>query len=188
MDYEFLTKDITSYIEGHMLPEGDTIDSFTKIYDIVQPKKIFEIGFNAGHSAFMSLELLPDVIYRSVDICRHKYTDVNAEMLTNMYPERFAFQKADSKKINASTLKGYDLIFIDGDHSVEGISSDLMLAKNAQVEYILVDDYHPKWFQCIIDLVEHFLAKPDFGYEKVDTFDYTSRDGHNTAILLKRKV
>lgn len=186
MEYEFLTDNIDGHVEGHLLPTDKTVATFSEIYDIVNPKKILEIGFNAGHSAFMSLELLPDVKYRSVDICRHKHTSINGTLLEDMYPDRFLLKNADSKNIVPSTLKSYDMIFIDGDHSIVGLTSDIFLAKAAGIEYILVDDYHPKWFQNIIDLVDHFLAKDNFGYEKVDTYTYESRDGDNTAVLLRK--
>lgn len=185
MNYEFLTEGL-SYVEGHLLPTENTISAFKEVYDIVQPKRILEIGFNAGHSAYMSLEMLPDVQYRSLDICRHKYTEPNGKLLEGMYEGRFYLQNADSKTVIAESITNYDLIFIDGDHSVDGLTKDIHLAKDAGIEYILVDDYHPKWFQNVIDLVDHFTSKDDFGYEKVQTIDYDSRDGLNTAILLRK--
>jgi hypothetical protein len=54
------------------------------------------------------------------------------------------------------------------------------------VPYILVDDYHPKWFRVVIELTEHFLSKDDFPYEMVKVFDYDSKDGNNSVALLKR--
>jgi hypothetical protein len=185
MEYEFLTKGLTK-VEGHLIPTDRTVEVFKEIYDIVEPKSIFEIGFNAGHSAFMALEMLPEVKYRSVDICRHAYSMPNGVMLHETYGDRFVLQKADSKRIEYTSLKEFDLIFIDGDHSIKGLTSDITLANNAEIPYMLIDDYHSKWFQSIIDLVDHFLAKEEFPYEKVDVFAYDSRDGDNSAILLKR--
>lgn len=186
MEYEFLTEGLKK-VEGHLLPTEKTIKVFEEIYSIVQPKSIFEIGFNAGHSAFMSLEMLPEVKYRSVDICRHAYTIPNGELLTEKYGvARFALQNVDSKQVDPKSLVGYDLIFVDGDHSIKGLTSDIILCNDAKVPYILVDDYHGKWFQSIIDLVDHFLLKEEFPYEKVDVYTYESRDGDNSAVLLRR--
>ena len=185
MEYEFLTTGLTK-VEGHLIPTDRTVEVFKEIYDIVEPKSIFEIGFNAGHSAFMTLEMLPEVKYRSVDICRHAYTMPNGEMLNETYGDRFVLQKSDSKKLDPTGLRGFDLIFIDGDHSIKGLTSDLILANTAEIPYILVDDYSSKWFQSIIDLVDHFLLKEEFPYERIDVYTYDSRDGDNSAILLKR--
>lgn len=186
MNTDFLTDDIQGKIEGHLVPSEKTQEIFREVYDQIGPKKVLEIGFNAGHSAFMMLEMYPEVMICSVDIAMHKYTVPNAEKLKEKYPERFAFMKADSKRLIPSTLKNFDTIFIDGDHSVRGISSDLKLARDAKIPYILVDDYLQKWFPAIIDLTEHHLTKDDFPYTMVGVYTYESRDGENAVALLKR--
>ena len=186
IDASFLTNDITSHIEGHMVASDRTIEALKKVLQDTQAKRLFEIGFNAGHSSYMWLELNDSLYVNSVDICQHKYTIGNAIKLKDRYGDRFDFYKADSKDLKPELIAGFDTYFIDGDHSVKGISSDLVLCWKAGADYIIVDDYHPKWFQCVIDLVEHFLKKDEFPYEVMYTFDYDSRDGNNTAILLKR--
>ena len=187
IDTTFLTEDITTKKEGHMELTDVTVEAVRSVYDIIQPKRILEIGFNAGHSAVLALELLPEVKVSSIDIGRHKYTKVNADKVIQKYGSRFKFTVQDSKELDATKVKGrYDTIFIDGDHSIEGLTSDLKFANSAEIGYIIVDDYHPKWFQSVIDLVDHYENKQSFPYERICTFDYDSRDGINTAILLKR--
>jgi cephalosporin hydroxylase len=185
IDTSFLTEGLKK-VEGHLQTTTRTVDTFTEIYDIIKPSKVFEIGFNAGHSAYMSLTILPEVMYHSVDIGMHKYSAVNAEKLSEVFGDRFAYQEVDSQKIVASSMKGYDVVFVDGDHSVKGVSSDLNLCNSTAVPYILVDDYHPKWFKVVIELTEHYLNKDDFPYEMVKVFDYDSKDGNNSVALLKR--
>ena len=186
MNTTLLTEDINGHIEGHLVPNDKTQGVFKTIYDKIQPKRILEIGFNAGHSAYMVLEMLPEVTYRSVDICFWGYTYPNAQKLEEMYGNRFAFMKADSKRLIASTLKNFDAIFIDGDHSVNGLSSDLRLANDAEIPWILVDDYDPKWFPAVPDVTEHMMGKDEFPYELVEVYTYESRDGDNMVALLKR--
>lgn len=186
IDTTFLTEDIDGHIEGHMVATDCTVQALQKVLDDTQAKRLFEIGFNAGHSAHMWLELDPELHVKSIDICRHQYTYPNVEKMKQRYGERFEFSKTNSQYLRPDQVDGFDTYFIDGDHSVKGISSDLILCSRAGADYIIVDDYHPKWFQCVIDLVDHFLAKDDFPFEKMYTFDYDSRDGTNTAVVLKR--
>lgn len=186
IDTSFLTDDIQGHIEGHMIASERTIEALSKVLEDTQAKRMFEIGFNAGHSSHMWLELNPELYLTSVDICQHNYTLPNAVKMKNKYQSRFDFYKADSRDLQPALITGFDTYFIDGDHSVSGISNDLKLCWRAKADYIIVDDYHPKWFQCVIDLVDHFLKKDEFPYEKMYTFDYDSRDGNNTAILLKK--
>lgn len=182
----FLTDDIVGYVEGHMVASERTIKSLQNVLNVTQTKRMFEIGFNAGHSSTLWLELDPEMHVMAVDICQHRYTLNNAIKMKLKYGERFDFYQANSQDLVPELITGHDTYFIDGDHSVKGISHDLALCSRAGGDYIIVDDYHPKWFQCVIDLVDHFLTKNDFPYEKLFTFDYDSRDGTNTAILLKR--
>ena len=185
MDTSFLLEGLKK-VEGHLIPTDKTIEAFTEIYDVVQPSKVLEIGFNAGHSAYMSLTMLPEVVYNSVDIGRHSYTQVNADRLKDIFGERFDYEEINSQDMTPSSIEDYDLIFIDGDHSVKGITSDLNLANDAKMPYILVDDYNPKWFRVIIELVNHFLNKENFPYKIVKTFNYESTGGINTSVLLRR--
>jgi len=186
IDTSFLTDHIEGHIEGHMVASPRTIEALTKVLQDTQAKRLFEIGFNAGHSAHMLLELDPELHVKSIDICRHDYTKPNADLLKERYAGRFEFSKTNSQFLTPEKVTGFDTYFIDGDHSVQGITHDLKLCWQAGADYIIVDDYHPKWFMCVIDLVNHFLAKDEFPFEKMYTFDYDSRDGVNTAIILKR--
>ena len=185
IDTSFLTEGLKK-VEGHLKTTTRTVETFTEIYDIIQPDKVLEIGFNAGHSACMSLTILPEVVYNSVDIGGHYYTSINADKLKDLFGERFSYQEINSQKIVPSSMQGYDAVFVDGDHSLSGITSDLKLCNAMKVPYILVDDYHPKWFSVIVEVTEHFINKEDFPYEMVGVFEYDSTGGDNGVALLKR--
>ena len=185
IDTSFLTEGLNA-VEGHLKTTTRTVEKFTEIYNIIQPSKVLEIGFNAGHSAYMSLTILPEVVYNSVDIGRHYYTSINADKLKDLFGERFSYQKVNSQKIMPSSKQGYDAVFIDGDHSITGITSDLKLCNSMKVPYILVDDYNRKWFSIIVEVTEHFMKKEDFPYEMVKVFEYDSTGGDNSVALLRR--
>jgi hypothetical protein len=101
-------------------------------------KKICEIGFNAGHSAFLFLVENKDkhIEFTIFDINTHKYTEPCFEYIKNYFKNtKFEFVKGDStteipKWISQnSEQKGtFDVVHVDGGHTQECITNDL---KNA---------------------------------------------------------
>jgi cephalosporin hydroxylase len=192
-DSKFLTEG-WSYDEGHVYPDATSCRIIHTILKMTRSRNVLEIGFNYGHSAFTFLNVDKNVKYHSVDIGHHEYTLVNANKLEEMYPDRFVFSHMSSHDLEPRTLDLYDMVFVDGDHSIEGMSKDLNLCNESRVEYILFDDYvrslsmddrvespNPK------RLIHHYLSKPDFPYKKVHEFAYPSSDRINHMVLLKRE-
>ena len=130
--------------EGHVIDTEITRKKFKHMLNCSRAKSVFEIGFNGGHSARLMLDIMkddPDFRLHSVDICQHEYTEPLARQLEKRDP-RFTFQKADSKDLLGSDLHGYDMLFIDGDHTEDGVRNDLLLALESGIGYILIDDYN----------------------------------------------
>ena len=113
-----------------------------------QIKNILEIGFNAGHSSELFLTTTNCEKLVSFDINIHSYTKIGAEFIQKKFGSRFELIEGDSKiqvpKFAAvhSTEK-FDLIFIDGGHSLECCLSDIQnCSKLAHREtLVLIDDY-----------------------------------------------
>jgi hypothetical protein len=188
MDLSFLTHDCTP-VEGHVELTTKTLQAFQKVYQIANPAKMAEIGFNAGHSAYMALELMPEVIFHSVDACRYEYTRRNAIRMYERYGDRFRFTAAYSNTLPPKKLAGNDLIFVDGRHEREYLHQDLWLCRDANVKYILVDDYDTTrdWLlESVVELVDEIVNTAEFPYTPVCVIDYDCSDGENRAILLKR--
>lgn len=139
--------------EGHCLLSDKTTGVFQEILDIVQPKHIFEIGFNAGHSAYGFLSLDQELKVDSIDICQHRYTIPCAKKVEQLFEGRFRFGNKDSQTVQSGTLTGYDLVYIDGDHKFDSFRSDFQLCVDADIEWILIDDTN--LFAPIRDFVEH---------------------------------
>ena len=149
--------------EGHCLLSDTTTDVFKEILDIAKPKYIFEIGFNAGHSAYAFLSLDDEVKVDSIDICRHRYTIPCAKKVEQLFEGRFRFGNKDSLTIDYETLRGYDFVYIDGDHKFESFRSDYHLCVNADIEWILIDDIN--LFDKIRAFVEHLDKSDDHPYK-----------------------
>ena len=187
---KFLT-DGWSYEEGHVVPDNNTCRMVHVIRKLTRCQNVLEIGFNYGHSAYTFMSMNKELVYHSVDIGQYEHTLVNAKKIKEVFGDRFEFTQKSSFDIDPTTIGHYDMVFIDGDHSTEGMSSDMNLCRDAGVEYILIDDYvdciskelgiYPK------QLVNHYLSKPDFPYRRVQEFAYPATDGQNKMILLKRK-
>lgn len=116
---------------------------------IVQPKNILEVGFFRGSSAYMWLHL-SDAKLTSVDPMvnlyepgvKHDGLPENAEKLKTAFPGRFTFIQKDSKVVYPDIAdQKFDLMFIDGDHWVNGIRSDFNLALKLGIPWVLVDDF-----------------------------------------------
>ena len=186
--------------EGHMLLTDLTVETFTAIFnapDIGVPKKILEIGFNAGHSAFGFLEMFPETVVHSIDLGRHTYTRPCAQKIQSIFGERFKFGVKNSHDITPDNIIGenYDMVYIDGDHSKKGISNDYDICNKAKVEWILIDDYN--LFRNIRELVDHIHISSDHPYtvrarikfdNNVLLKDPEAKESHRmtTAILLQR--
>jgi hypothetical protein len=135
-------------ITGHFSWENEAAFIADAI-QIVQPKSILETGFFAGASAFMNL-WLSEACVTSVDPVeslhgpaeKHDGKIENVDKLKVAFPGRFTFLRKDSRLIRPDVAgQSFDLMFIDGDHSEDGIRNDFQLAIDLNIPWILVDDF-----------------------------------------------
>jgi predicted O-methyltransferase YrrM len=170
--------------EGHANLTDKTCDVIKRTYELTKPKKMLEIGFNAGHSAFGWLTLCPDLQYHSVDICQHSYTMDHMIKMKEVFGDRFTYGKGDSKVMNLNFVKQFDLVFIDGGHEPEDIEHDYNLCRSAGVKMILVDDYTLR--SGIRALIDHVISSENHPYELVEKLEYDDQRDITTQVLLKR--
>ena len=125
---------------GHMVANESVINFWRDVKNKTDFKKIFEIGFNAGHSSSIMLSLFDDIHVSSFDICMFTITKQNADIVKSRFGDRFNFFEKDSMNLKPSDLNGFDIFFVDGSHDLPHIRNDLNLAFMSDVEYVVIDD------------------------------------------------
>lgn len=131
----------TQMNEGHVHDCDQTRRKFNLVMQVCnRPEKLFEIGFQGGHSTRMLLDMFPDMKIHSIDICEYDYTERLGNELAEEN-ENFTFQNISSFDLTVDDLEGYDAVFIDGGHDESSVDNDIQLCIDANIRYIIVDDY-----------------------------------------------
>jgi predicted O-methyltransferase YrrM len=106
-------------------------------------KKIMEIGFNSGFSSLLMLLSNPEVKITCIDLGEHKYTIPCYEKIKETFGDRINIIIGDSTKTVSSLKETYDLIHIDGGHSIDVATSDIIesyrLSRDGTI--FIMDDY-----------------------------------------------
>jgi len=120
-------------------------------------KNVMEIGFNSGFSTLLILMTNPNVCITCFDLCEHKYTIPCYEKIKETFGDRIKLICGDSTKTLQNVNNQFDLIHIDGGHSTEIASSDIVnsyrLSKKGTI--LIMDDYdfinlNELWNSCIV--------------------------------------
>jgi hypothetical protein len=136
-----------SYLEGNCFYKHRTfeldLELFSKQINLfwcgtLAKQRICEIGFNAGHSTLLLLlsKTCKSLDYTIFDIGQHSYTKPCLEYIKSVFQDvNFEYIEGDSieempKWIhkNPHLIDSYDIVHVDGGHSMECISNDM---KNA---------------------------------------------------------
>ena len=121
-------------------------------------KNVMEIGFNAGFSALLMLLTNPIVHISCYDLGEHKYTLPCYQKIKETFGDRINITIGDSTTTLPNVNDTYDVIHIDGGHSTEVATSDIVnsyrLSKQGTI--LIMDDYdfynlHDLWDNYIIN-------------------------------------
>lgn len=113
-----------------------------RVLERFQPKVVLEIGTYFGVSAaFFSLWPSVKVVY-TVDIERYEQTDDVWSLLPKVARDKIKYRVVpdDEAKARAIAGIGYDLVFIDGLHTYDGVKFDFE-AVNHDAVPVLFHDY-----------------------------------------------
>jgi predicted O-methyltransferase YrrM len=89
-------------------------------------KNVMEIGFNAGFSTLLMLISNPNLHITCFDLCEHKYTIPCYEKIKKSFENRINIIIGNSIETLKNINSIYDLVHIDGGHTVEVAKSDII--------------------------------------------------------------
>ena len=105
--------------------------NYVFLINYLQPRTVLEIGFNWGYSASLIMESWSGCTLRSIDIAHHWYTKPCGDLIERAYPGRFSsIWKESHSALRDEQLaaRKYDMIIVDGGHTYEIASMDIMLS------------------------------------------------------------
>jgi predicted O-methyltransferase YrrM len=143
-----IVKECNESLEGHIFDDalhGPNI-FLPKRQNIIlasqNSKNALEIGFNSGFSALLILIANPTIKLTCVDIGHHRYTIPCFQQLKKDFGDRIELLIGDSREVVPTINDTFDLVHIDGGHSLNVAEKDItntynLLNNNA---IIVMDD------------------------------------------------
>lgn len=131
-------------IEGNTGKYKNYQDYLHKFISCIKPKRILEIGFNAGHSACCMLNAYESASMYSFDICRYGTEQVAFDVLKQHFDLTLIpgnSVETIPKFINDTKLT-FDFVFVDGGHEYEVPYHDIIHTKDVINDqgFMLIDD------------------------------------------------
>lgn len=111
-------------------------------------KSYFEIGWGRGYSALCAAKAMCDMgiddgqVYTIDPALDDEMIKRLAMMLPKEWFDRINTLKARSQDVLPSLTDKYELVYIDGDHTFEGVKFDWEHMKDRYTKFLLFDDYH----------------------------------------------
>jgi hypothetical protein len=120
---------------------------------------VLETGFCLGHSARIFLGLGVDTV-TSIENSQRLQTKEAAAIVKATHKDAFEFISGDAIRDPEPLylhLKGrrFDLMFIDGNHNIDGVQADLALGLKLKITHFLFDDFYPHWGPGVLPTIEH---------------------------------
>lgn len=150
---ESLISESKELLEGHICLSNDFIGKQLNLYHYAKvATQILEIGFNAGHSTLIYLIANPTSKIYLFDLGVHKYTRECFNYLDSVFPNRLSIIYGDSVKVIPQFTRDnpeikFDLLHIDGGHTTEIATADLINCKALASTHniVIFDDTDASW-------------------------------------------
>lgn len=143
---------------GKYMSTHESMFLIWKMLQYLKPQSVLEIGFGAGQTTGLILEAtLPTTKIISVDISDQYFEQFRNRFLNN----NLTLLHLDSNYLNLT--QKFDFIYIDGDHTYNGITNDLnkCLPLLHQNSILCIDDY--LFFDDVNQAIKEYLSeKHDF--------------------------
>lgn len=122
---------------------GMLIHALIKKYNV---SSYLEVGFGRGYSAFCAVKAMEEAgIDGKVTTIDPNFDKNHIQNLLKIFPSSW-FQRInfvqEKSEIALKNIGNFDMIYIDGDHTYEGVKKDWDLCKDKWQKILLFDDYH----------------------------------------------
>lgn len=124
---------------------GLLIYSLIKKYEV---ESFLEIGFGRGYGTLCAAMAMEEMGKGAITTVDPSFDENHIENLQQIYPKawftRINFAKGTSKSYYATLTENqnFDFVYIDGDHTYEGVKLDWENTKDRFNKFLLFDDYH----------------------------------------------
>lgn len=122
---------------GTDLNNPDMINPWIEIQEIVNPKKVIEIGMWAGHASLVMMTVFKN-LQSLTSYDPSKVSKLNARQIKKYWPQHTFYQEPIWG--NEDRHKDIDLIFVDGRHVGDSPAKDLNSCMEIKPRYILMDN------------------------------------------------
>jgi len=134
-------------VEGYVTQEPTEVNTYIQLAREDFVNTVCETGFNAGQSALIWLLANPKAKLYSFDLGQYGYTQAAAKFMAEKFPGRFTFVAGNSVESLPKFIVDHpevrcDLTIVDGGHTVEVATADLLnfAALASPVSRVVVDD------------------------------------------------
>lgn len=132
--YLMYPKDQWGYTD---LNNPDMINPWIEMQEIINPRKVIEIGMWAGHASLVMMTVFKNltslVSYDTSDV-----SERNARQIKKFWPQHSFYKEAIWG--NESRHEDIDLIFVDGNHVGDNPIKDLKSCMKIKPKYIVMDN------------------------------------------------
>jgi predicted O-methyltransferase YrrM len=173
-------------LSNRFMNKGE-LESLCELVRLAKPKTVIEFGINTGRTAkailrevegiekYVGVDVLPGYVTMK-QVQRKEVPIVAGELVKDDPRVQLIVTKTGSHELETSQLPKADVVFIDGDHSYEGVAKDTKLARAIirKGGFIIWHDYNDvrdRRGQAVVDVAEFLHEEAAKGHNIIHVAD-----------------